>query len=177
MLYLVRHGRPRPDPDVPPHEWQLDPAGYDDIVALRDSGSLPTSASWYSSPEPKALETARRLTDAPVSVVADLREHVRGVTPWFDDVGEWHAVVRRAFEDPDTAALPGWERLADCRQRVARSARVILAGHAGGDVVLAGHGTAWTVLVAELTGAAPDLSRWAQLRMPDLIRVAHPQGP
>ncbi len=176
MLYLVRHGRPRADPEVPPHEWQLDPAGYGDIVALRDSGRLPTSAAWYSSPEPKALETARRLTDAPVSVVADLREHVRGVSPWFDDVSEWRAVVRRAFDEPDSAALPGWEPLAGCRKRVAGAARAILADHSGADVVLAGHGTAWTVLASELTGAAPDLSRWAQLRMPDLIRITRPQG-
>ena len=35
--------------------------------------------------------------------------------------------------------------------------RRVLDVHAGEDVVLVGHGTAWTVLVAELTGAAPDL--------------------
>jgi len=34
-------------------------------------------------------------------------------------------------------------------------------------VVLAGHGTAWTLLTAELTGEAPDLDRWAALQMPD----------
>ena len=40
--------------------------------------------------------------------------------------------------------------------------------HEGQDLVLVGHGTAWTVLVAALTGAEPDLERWAALRMPDL---------
>jgi hypothetical protein len=37
--------------------------------------------------------------------------------------------------------------------------------------VLVGHGTAWTVLAARGTGAAPDLSRWARLGMPDVIEV------
>jgi broad specificity phosphatase PhoE len=37
-----------------------------------------------------------------------------------------------------------------------------------GDLVLVGHGTAWTVLVSELTGRAPDLDAWARLAMPDL---------
>ncbi len=32
----------------------------------------------------------------------------------------------------------------------------------------AGHGTAWTLLKAELTGRPPDLDAWARLRMPDL---------
>jgi len=40
-----------------------------------------------------------------------------------------------------------------------------------GDVVLVGHGTAWTLLVAELTGEPPDLERWRSLGMPDVITV------
>lgn len=44
--------------------------------------------------------------------------------------------------------------------------------HSGEDVVLVGHGTAWTVTVAELTGRAPDLDRWATLSMPDLLVVS-----
>jgi hypothetical protein len=39
------------------------------------------------------------------------------------------------------------------------------------DVVLVGHGTAWTLVVADLTGQPPDLARWATLAMPDLITV------
>ncbi len=41
--------------------------------------------------------------------------------------------------------------------------------HRGEDVVLIGHGTAWTALVAELTGREPDLARWRALAMPDVI--------
>ena len=37
-----------------------------------------------------------------------------------------------------------------------------------GDLVLVGHGTAWTALVAALTGAPPDLDTWVRLAMPDL---------
>ena len=40
-LFLVRHGRPTIDRAVPAHEWELDPAAYDDIWALRSSGRLP----------------------------------------------------------------------------------------------------------------------------------------
>jgi broad specificity phosphatase PhoE len=54
-LYLVRHGRPLLDRSRPAHEWELDPAGYDDVWELRSSGRLPARAAWFSSPEPKAL--------------------------------------------------------------------------------------------------------------------------
>ena len=166
MLHLVRHGRSLVQRDRPAHEWTLDPAGYDDVWALR--GRLPAGAAWYSSPEPKALETAQLLTDADVGVVDGLREHVRDSTDWLDP---FPPVVRRAFDRPDEPAHPGWEPLATCRDRVVDAVRPILAAHAGEDVVLVGHGTAWTVLVAALTGVPPDLERWARLAMPDVIEV------
>lgn len=165
----MRHGRSLVDTSRPAHEWELDPAGYDDVWALRESGRLPQRAVWYSSPEPKAVQTAQLLTDAEVSLVDDLREHVRDSVDWIED---FEPVVRRAFAEPDRAAYPGWQPLTQTRERVARAARKILEHHPGDDVVLVGHGTAWTVLVAELIGAEPDLDRWSALGMPDLIEVA-----
>jgi len=35
--------------------------------------------------------------------------------------------------------------------------------------LLVGHGTAWTVLVAALSGEPPDLDRWRSLAMPNLL--------
>jgi broad specificity phosphatase PhoE len=167
-LFLVRHGKPSVQPALPPEQWQLDPAGHASIQSLRESGRLPAYARWFSSPEPKALETARLLTDAEVTVVADLREHERGPTPWFDDLAEWRALVRRVFAEPDRPAYPGWEPLRATRGRVVAAVRAILGAHPGEDVVLAGHGTAWTALKAELTGAPPDLDAWDALEMPDV---------
>lgn len=165
-LFLVRHGRPLIEHDRPAHEWQLDPTGYDDVWALRDR--LPARAAWFCSPEPKATETAQLLTDADVGIVDGLREHVRESTEWMDD---FPAVVRRAFDRPDEPAHPGWEPLDVCRERVVAAVGPILAAHAGEDVVLVGHGTAWTVLAAVLSGADPDLDRWSRLAMPDVFVV------
>ncbi|HEX6249645.1 MAG TPA: histidine phosphatase family protein [Nocardioidaceae bacterium] len=167
-IHLVRHGRSAVDRSSPPHAWALDPAGRSAIAELRASGRLPDDARWFSSPETKALETARMLTDGEVTVVPELREHERHSTVWFDDPQEFRAVVRRAFEDPDQPALEGWEPLACTRDRLVPVVRRILADHPDEEVVLAGHGTAWTLLVAELTGRPPDLEAWARLRMPDL---------
>ena len=165
-LYLVRHGRPAVRPGAPPHEWELDPAGFDDVWALRESGRLPLRATWFCSPELKAIGTAQLLTESDVGVLDELREHVRTTGDRIDDFAR---TVRRAFDDPEVAAYDGWEPLAECRARVVPAVRRVLDVHAGEDVVLVGHGTAWTVLAAELTGTAPDLDRWAGLAMPDLI--------
>ena len=152
---------------MPAAQWELDPAAYDDVWALRASGRLPDRAAWFTSPEPKAVQTAQLLTDAQVGVLDDLREHERAAG-WVDD---FTGVVRRAFAAPDVAAADGWEPLAACRARVVAAVRRVLDVHGDDDVVLVGHGTAWTLVVAELTGAAPDLDRWASLAMPDVLVV------
>ena len=168
-LFLVRHGKSWRDSTRVPAAWELDPGGFDDVWALRESGRLPERAAWFCSPEPKAIGTAQLLTEGDVGVVEDLHEHVRETTDWIEEFAE---VVRRAFEHPDTPAYDGWEPLSACRDRVVPAVRRILGVHAGEDVVLVGHGTAWTLTVAELTGEPPDLERWASLAMPDVLVVA-----
>ena len=166
MIHLVRHGRPLIRRDRPAHEWELDPAGFDDVWALRESGRLPADGVWFSSPEPKAIATAQLLTEVEVGIVDDLREHARHSADWIED---FQGVVRRAFADPATPAHSGWEPLADCRTRVVRAVAGIRAACPDDDLVLVGHGTAWTLLASELTGRPPDLDRWAALQMPDVI--------
>ena len=172
-LFLVRHARPRVDASLPADSWELDPSGLPHLAALAVSGRLPRQARWYSSPEPKALATARRLTTAPVRVVPDLVEHRREAR-WFDDPGDFRDAVRRAFARPGERSVPEWEPLADLEARLVPAVREILARHPGEDLVLVGHGTAWTVLRAALTGESPDLDAWAALGLPDVWEV--PRG-
>jgi broad specificity phosphatase PhoE len=169
MLFLVRHGRPRIEVGVAAARWELDPAGFDDIWGLRESGRLPARAAWFSSPEPKALATAQLLTDETVGVIDDLREHIRESADWIDD---FDSVVEAAFARPEESAYAGWEPLAACEKRMLRAVRPILHAHAGEDVVLVGHGTAWVVLAAALTGTRPNPDQWRALTMPDVIPVA-----
>lgn len=169
MLHLVRHGRPIVVEGLLPSAWELDPDGFDEVWALRRSGRLPEHARWFSSPEPKALATAHLLTDTEVAVVDGLREQVRDTADW---IADFPGTVRRAFADPDTSAHEGWEPLAVTRDRVVAVVRGLVDQHPGEDLVLVGHGTAWTALVAAWTGAPPDLDRWAALGMPDVIALA-----
>jgi broad specificity phosphatase PhoE len=170
-LYLVRHGRPLIDRALPAHEWNLDPAYDDDVRALRLR--LPAVARWFSSSEPKAFMTARLLTEEPIEVVGDLREHDRDTTDWIDD---FETVVRRAFSQPDLPAYDGWAPLVETRRRVVHAVREILARPGDDDLVLVGHATAWTCVVSALTGSPYDLDAWAHLSMPDVIECGDPRG-
>jgi broad specificity phosphatase PhoE len=173
-LTLVRHGRPAVEPLVAPRYWALARDAAEGLAALRGSGLLPSGATWISSPEPKALATAAALTDRTVITVDDLREAERPVS-WFDEPEEFVAAVRRSFEAPDEPAVPGWETVSATRSRVAAIVRELLADvEAPEELVIVGHGTAWTLLVAELTGRAPDVDAWERMATPDLAILEVP---
>lgn len=170
QLHLVRHGPPAIDPASAAVSWPLADDAAGDVDMLRTSGVLARGAAWFSSPEPKALGTTALLGESNPTVLEDLREAERPAD-WLGEE-EFIASVRRSLECPDVAARPGWEPLAQVRRRVTTAARAALAARPAGSpgvpaVVLVGHGTAWTLLVSELTGAAADAAAWRQLLLPD----------
>ena len=167
-LYLVRHGRPILDPAVPASTWVLDPEHEHLVTDLAARAPWPDDAVWFTSPEPKAARTAFLLAGREVPVVEDLREHDRGGTAWVPDFAD---AVREAFASPYSEARQGWEPIVRTQSRVVAAVRKILAEHPGRDVVLVGHGTAWTLVAAALAGTEPDLERWRTLEMPDVITV------
>ena len=167
----MRHGRPLVDPTRPAHEWRLDPVYDDDVRALRDR--LPAEGRWFSSPEPKAFMTARLLTEEPIEVDADLREHERDTSHWIDD---FDAVMARAFAQPERPAYDGWVPLVEMQQRVVRVVAELLTRPGETDLVLVGHATSWACVIAELAGRAPEFATWANLTMPDVVECANPRA-
>lgn len=168
VLHLIRHGRPVVVPGTPAPRWELDPAHERDIAERAPRGTWSDDAAWFTSPEPKAARTAFLLAGRNVDVIDDLREHDRGEGAWVKD---FQGAMAEAFAQPDSAARFGWETLSETRGRVVEAVREIVAACPGRDVVLVGHGTAWTLLAAELTGTEPDLERWRTLAMPGVIVV------
>jgi broad specificity phosphatase PhoE len=165
LLHLVRHAPSRQEPARPAEEWGLTEEAAAAAAQLRSSGVIPERATWYSSAEPKAALTAELLTTGAVTVDPRLGEQKRAAV-WFDDEREYTACVERAFAEPDRPATQGWEPLNSTRDRVTAAMREIVS-RTEGPVVAVGHGTAWTLLVAELTGSAPDLAAWQAMSMPD----------
>lgn len=165
LLHLIRHGKSAPDAG-PAERWELAFDAGEQLVALRDSGVLPNQARWFCSPEPKALATARALTDGGVGIVDGLREMIRPAESW-RGAEEWGAIVRASMTELDAPALPGWETGRATTERVTGVVGRIREACPDEELVLAGHGTAWTLLVAALTLRAPDVEAWQRLRMPD----------
>ena len=165
-LHLVRHGPAQAEPGVVASAWRLRADAPEAIAALRAAGVLPDSAAWFVSPEPKAIQTADLLGPESYEVVDDLREQERSAA-WLDDFDKR---VVAGLREPELPAVLGWEPAAATRQRVVDAVRAItvrsmLRGH--DDVVLVGHGTAWTLLVAALTDAEPDIHAWRAMASPD----------
>lgn len=146
----------------------MDPEHEHDVAELAARVTWPDDAVWFTSPEPKAARTALLLAGRSVDVIDDLREHDRGEAAWVDD---FQGAMAEAFAQPDSAARDGWEPLSETRRRVVGAVREIIAAYPERDVVLVGHGTAWTLLAAELTGTEPDLERWRAMAMPAVIVV------
>ncbi|WP_456789498.1 histidine phosphatase family protein [Cellulomonas sp. P5_C5] len=168
VVYLIRHGRPVVVPGTPAQGWELDPEHERDVAELAARAAWSDDAAWFTSPEPKAARTAFLLAGRNVDVIDDLREHDRGEGAWVDD---FQGAMFEAFAQPDTAARDGWETLSETRRRVVEAVRDLVAACPGRDLVLVGHGTAWTLLAAELTGTEPDLEHWRALAMPGVIVV------
>lgn len=171
-LHLVRHALSNQSSERPSWEWPLAATADVDARRLGASGVLPVAACWVSSSEPKAVATARLLTPGDVAVDDGLREARRD--PAWLQVDTFHRLVLRSFAYPDVSVREGWEPLAETSARVARSARRAVREAAGRDVVLVGHGTALTMLVSALTGAAPDVAAWQTMPMPDHCALAWP---
>ena len=159
-LHLVRHGRPAIDPQAPASTWELDPAGLADVDRLRSARVLPTAdAVWFTSTERKAVQSAERLGAVTPRALDELCEAHRPAD-WTDREVFVDAVVR-SLRRPGIQARPGWETSADVRVRTLGALRGVVAPEAeaqrASDVVLVGHGTAWTVRVAALTHRPPDV--------------------
>ena len=174
ILHLVRHGRPAIESTQPAKLWRLRHDAVDDIHLLREAGVLPPrEAMWFSSPEPKAVETAALLHPRAAQMIEGLREAERG--PGWLGAGDFVSAVRRSFATEEVPAAAAWEPVVETRRRVVEAAASAIAqarrAEDGTDVVLVGHGTAWTLLVADLTCSPPDLARWEQMTMPDHCSV------
>lgn len=169
VLHLVRHGPPLIQPGRPAHTWPLDPSQTEGMQRLRKVlRSRAPSAAWHSSDEPKAVATAQLLTSGSVCTWPALREAHR--SDWFATHEEFQAAVLDAFDEPARPARPGWEPLDRTRHRIS-TAVADLVDQGGDQLVLVGHGTAWTLLISELTDSEPDLLAWGKLRVPDVCTV------
>jgi broad specificity phosphatase PhoE len=169
---LIRHAPVVPDPARPPDQWLLSETSEALVAAL---ASLPAAARverFFSSPEPKALGTARIVAGArPIEAEPGLRELDRSTAGWLDTPDGYASLVAEILCAPERS-IRGCEPAAEAQRRMVNAVERIVAGHRDRNVAIVSHGIALTLYLSALRGLAlPDLDLWRRMRLPDLALV------
>jgi broad specificity phosphatase PhoE len=163
-LVLVRHARPRIDPQTPPRGWPLSPEGRAAAQALARKITPLAPCALLASTEPKAIGTAQILgarLGLAVSAEAAFDEHHRESWPFEPDPEAATARVLRVLTDPGRS-IDGAETGADARARFAAG----LATHSARPLLVASHGTVLSLFLAAHFGLdAVDL--WRGMALPE----------
>lgn len=169
QIILVRHAVVDVDLAMPPCTWQLSDEGRRGARLLaRDPIWLPVERI-FSSPEPKAFETAHILAGPngmSVTAIEDLHEVERPPNQWFGDdyPGGYRGAVTEYFSRP-RAATHGWETPRVAQRRMRRCIERLREWEPWGFAV-AGHGLTLSLYIASVTGLDP-AQIWPAIGLPD----------
>ena len=176
QLLLVRHAQPEIQPDVPSNRWALNEQGRQQAVRTAEQLRAHRPEIIITSEEPKAAETGEIIADAsnlPCRSAPGLHEHDRTGVPYFADIAEFEAVVKRFFENPAEQVFGG-ENAADTKQRFVGAVREVLTAYPAQTVAIVAHGTVNTLFVQAFNSVSPfelwqtwPLAGFAVLSRPD----------
>jgi broad specificity phosphatase PhoE len=172
LLFLVRHSQSEIVPDLPANQWGLSEEGQRrcQALAIRLSSYRPTQ--FFSSPEPKALKTARLISASlPITILRNLREHERHHVP-FTTPKQFEESVCELFTKPNTLVF-GNETANEAFSRFSETISHVLRKHPADRNVFVAHGTVISLFISNYTGVDP-ISFWRNLAMPSLIVVDGP---
>nr|HID13935.1 histidine phosphatase family protein [Anaerolineae bacterium] len=156
LLYLIRHARAQMMGDAA-ERWPLSEQGR------REAGILARQDFWreveliFSSPEPKALQTAEpaaRRWSIPLVTVDCLHELRRPRL-----VSDYEVVIARLLTQPETS-IAGMEPAAQAAERITRCIKGLVAAHSEQTLAVVSHGLALTLLLARLENRWPTVAEW-----------------
>lgn len=169
-LLVVRHAEPEIEVDIPASEWKLTERGIASTTRLASVLAEYTPSLVVTSPERKAVETARVLADVlglPVVQQAHFAEQGAGPHEFIEDYGEFQELVQRFFERRDEVVMRR-ESAAAAAKRFDDGLRE-LAAH-DGTLVLVTHGRILSSWLSGWCGASAwDI--WTALRLPDAMDI------
>ncbi|MEO6398837.1 MAG: histidine phosphatase family protein [Tepidiformaceae bacterium] len=165
-VILVRHAMPQMRPGVASGFWTLGESAKEDCVLLAHALPKGIAPVIWSSPEPKAAETASIVAlRRGFRVVTDARlSEVDRPATWEDD---YRATVKRYLTN---GGEPGWEPPEAVQARCTAAVDDALNRPWEGEVVISSHGIALSLYAASVaTVRLPQF--WDQLTFPDAWRV------
>jgi broad specificity phosphatase PhoE len=167
-IVFLRHARPRIVEGVPSADWTLDPEGVSSAGLLVGKLRVFSFREVISSPEPKALETARIVAErlgVAVSIDNGLAEHQRRSVGFVSR----EAVERRIaalFDNPDQVVF-GEETADACFARFSATVERCRA-QTDRDLLFATHGTILTIYLSRICGFVP-MPFWRSLGLPAAV--------
>lgn len=148
------------DPEVRPEEWELDAAGQRGAESLKHV--IPSDAVLVSSQEPKARQTL----EPTGHVFTEIRfNEVARDEPYH---GDFRARRRAYLTGTDH---PGWEPREQVVERFGAGIKHWRTRAVIRPLVVATHGMAMTLWLANAIDLADPTSFWTDLRLPDVFKV------
>ena len=167
-LVLVKHSMPDVDPSRPASMWRLSNVGRHRAEVLATKLNSFSPEMIWSSPEPKAVETAgivARAFDVPVRLADGLEEHHRDDVPYLPK-RQFESAVETFFDRPDELVL-GSETAEQARERFTASIEIaIMTGQK--DIIAVTHGTVISLFVASVA-QVDSMSLWRRLGLPSYV--------
>lgn len=115
---FLRHFKTEIDPEEPQSEWNLSDKGKEQQKDFIQSNEFDYDII-YSSPEKKALETARKISDEadiPLVVSSDLKEVDRSREGFIEDHEKYIDMVERYLEKEEIGF--DWENFEEAEKRI-----------------------------------------------------------
>lgn len=159
LLYLIRHARAQMTGNTA-DRWTLSEEGRRQARVLAHQDFWRDVGRIYSSPEPKALETARpaaRRWDIPLAVADDLREPRRPRL-----IVDYEATIEQVFANP-RKSISGLEPATEAAHRVTRCIKELSEKHAEQTLAVISHGLVMTLILSRLENRLPTLYDWRSI--------------
>ena len=173
-LILIRHSNPDIVTNRPANEWRLSESGRLRATHLAEHLSLYSPTVFYSSNEPKAVETAEIMASSlgrPYLIRHGLQEHARETLEWTDQ-DSFQKQVRHLFERPDELVF-GEETANQALARFRGSVLELLKLHPDESIAITSHGTVMTLFVCGPNPLEP-IQFWSSLELPALVVLRRP---
>ncbi|MFN2271841.1 MAG: histidine phosphatase family protein [Anaerolineae bacterium] len=164
-LYLVRHARTKISDD---ECWPLSEEGERQADLLAQRSFWREVELILSSPEPKALQTAKpaaRRWSLPLETTDCLHEVRRPhLIPDYEDT------IARFFSDPESS-VEDLEPAAQASKRITRCIKGLSAKHPGKTLAIVSHGLVTALFLAHLEGRWPTVAEWRAIPFAGLAVV------
>jgi 2,3-bisphosphoglycerate-dependent phosphoglycerate mutase len=167
QLFLIRHARSRMMGDAA-ERWPLSEKGRREASILARQDFWRQVELVFSSPEPKALQTAEpaaRRWSIPLQIVDCLHELRRPRL-----IRNYRRAIARIFKDPEKS-IADMEPAARAAERITRCLKELVTAHPNRTLAVVSHGLVLTLFLAQLEGRWPTVAEWQAVPFTGLIVV------